>query len=685
MSRTGEDDDDEEGFHDSLDRLLSSSNTSCSCSRSSSEDEDPNCNYSPEPVPRFPMGLSNKYDVWITQPSSVEERRLHLLRQMGLTKDPSLLRHRPSLSSSGCSRDLFNRSASSDHLSTSESSSNIHNNSLTLNNINSNYDSGGNTNGTLSGIVRSKSDGDSNSCKSLEFCIINSNSSSPGKEGIVGTGFPVKTDNQNNRQSHSDVEKSRIGNGSPMISAKTKNKPPKREIREDSTCNGNFSSSLTIPRKGESDDGLVCNKSNTVNGVCTIKNLDNGKEFVVKEVREDGMWKKIKEVGTGRHLTMEEFSSEMCVGTSPIVQELMRRQNVEDGINDGLDSNADGNCETGCKLKKRGNWLKSIKNMASSVTGQKERRSSDERDTSSEKGGRRSSSATDDSQDVSFHVPERVRVRQYGKSVKELTALYKSQDIQAHRGSIWTIKFSLDGKYLATAGEDCVIHVWEVVESERKGDLLVEKIEDGNFNLQFLANGSPEPSSMAPNSDSYSEKKRLGKSSISRKSVSLEQILVPETVFALLEKPICSFQGHLNDVLDLSWSKSQVSLIFALFFYCSSYDILAEFFQSMYRILPLWAFSLVYLAAFNLMRFVDRIVSASDVKREESATASIDQEMVSAAMIFDDGFLRRLVVAIDYRVKSTALEEQGYYSLFAPSIFPEREAKRSGSGNWVSN
>ncbi|KAL0301160.1 UNVERIFIED_CONTAM: WD repeat-containing protein 44 [Sesamum radiatum] len=62
---------------------------------------------------------------------------------------------------------------------------------------------------------------------------------------------------------------------------------------------------------------------------------------------------------------------------------------------------------------------------------------------------------------------------------------------------------------------------------------------------------------MSPNLDGHSEKKRRGRSSISRKSVSLEQILVPETVFALSDKPICSFQGHLDDVLDLSWSKSQ--------------------------------------------------------------------------------------------------------------------------------
>lgn len=262
---------------------------------------------------------------------------------------------------------------------------------------------------------------------------------------------------------------------------------------------------------------------------------------------------KVKEVGTGRQLTMEEF--EMCVGHSPIVQELMRRQNVEDGNNKG---NSDLNANGGeAKLKKKGSWLKSIKNVASSVTGRKERRSSDDRDTSSERGGRRSSSATDDSQEVSFHGPERIRVRQYGKSYKEVTGLYKSQEILAHTGSIWTIKFSLNGKYLATAGEDCVIHIWKVVESERKGDLLFDKTEDGNLNLLLLTNGSPEPNSASPNFSTQLEKKRRGRSSISRKSVSLDHVFVPETVFALSEKPYCSFEGHLDDVLDLSWSKSQ--------------------------------------------------------------------------------------------------------------------------------
>ncbi|KAK4420345.1 Protochlorophyllide reductase, chloroplastic [Sesamum alatum] len=550
MSKAGEEEEDEECFHDSLDRLLSSSNTSCSCSPSTSdpeEDYDPNSNCSPDyndPVPKFPMGVSQNYDVWISQPSSVEERRIRLLRQMGLTRDPSLLRHRPSLSlsvSSHHSNPLGETSCSTDDDNTSKV---LGNSSDSVN-----ADNSSNRNGRASGMVRSKSDGNYNSRKTSE---VHSDNSAAG-----GIGIDVNNGNGSDIQRHCRMERSRSSNQSPVRSTVSPNKPPKVKIRMDCTRNGSFNSLLPVVRNEELDGSLECNGSEDVNGVCMIKNLDNGKEFVVNEVREDGTWEKIKEVGTGRQLTMEEFSSEMCVGTSPIVQELMRRQNVENGNKECLDSNADRSFGGASKLKKRGGWLKSIKNVASSVTGHKERRSSDERDTSSEKGGRRSSSATDDSQDVSFHGPERVRVRQYGKSVKELTALYKSQEIQAHNGSIWAIKFSLDGKYLASAGEDCVIHVWQVVETERKGDFFFDKSEDGNFNLLFLANGSPEPSSMSPNLDGHSEKKRRGRSSISRKSVSLEQILVPETVFALSDKPICSFQGHLDDVLDLSWSKSQ--------------------------------------------------------------------------------------------------------------------------------
>ncbi|PWZ28628.1 WD repeat-containing protein 44 [Zea mays] len=120
--------------------------------------------------------------------------------------------------------------------------------------------------------------------------------------------------------------------------------------------------------------------------------------------------------------------------------------------------------------------------LGSLVTHSRDRSSSDEKDTSSEKGGHHSSSATDDSQDsVPRHGPARVKVRQYGKSYKELSGLFMTQEIHAHNGSIWSIKFSPDGRYLASAGEDCIIHVWEVLEFKRAGKEREVK-ENGVYN-----------------------------------------------------------------------------------------------------------------------------------------------------------------------------------------------------------
>jgi WD repeat-containing protein 44 len=76
---------------------------------------------------------------------------------------------------------------------------------------------------------------------------------------------------------------------------------------------------------------------------------------------------------------------------------------------------------------------------------------------------------------------------------------------------------------------------------------------------------SPKPTlALACVVGSHREKKRRARFLEGRRSASSDRLMVPEHVFASLEKPIQTFEGHSEDVLDLCWSKSQVmtSLLF---------------------------------------------------------------------------------------------------------------------------
>jgi WD repeat-containing protein 44 len=306
---------------------------------------------------------------------------------------------------------------------------------------------------------------------------------------------------------------------------------------------------------------------------CRIRNLDTGTEFVVKEIREDGTWEKVKEIRTGRQFTLEEF--EMRFSSSPIVQELMRRQQgtnselsttiepvlVSSPCNSNYNSNSEDTKSPARSKKKRG-WLNGFKSMAS--YHHKHTKSGNTKDTPLEKGVSRLSSVTEDGLDggprSSGVGPERILIRKYGKSLKEFTGVYMTQEIKAHSGAVWSICFSFDGKYLASAGEDKVIHVWEVVELEKK---------NAGSNLELTGNDNELPDaelslSCVEMSPYAGDRKKRGKVH-SRKSVISHHVVMPERVFQLGEKPTCSLHGHGDDVLHLSWSKSQVICLFTLF------------------------------------------------------------------------------------------------------------------------
>ncbi|KAH6806943.1 hypothetical protein C2S51_028051 [Perilla frutescens var. frutescens] len=273
------------------------------------------------------------------------------------------------------------------------------------------------------------------------------------------------------------------------------------------------------------------------NSVFLIKNLDTGKEFVVKEYNDQGMWNKLRDVQTGKQLTMDEF--EKSVGHSRLVKELMRRQNGANA-HDGRKLNNKYFAKSFRNSKKKGVAL--LKNIKVKSLSHKEHEHSSMEEQSSNK------------------APSQwVKARQHGKSYREYTALHMSQEIQAHQGSIWVIRFSSDGRFLASAGEDKAVHVWEVQECEVASARPTDDSNSGSSTpvhpKASIVSDRPQLAEITP-----MPSKKKSKNNKKKANSIPDYVSMPETVFALSETPVCTFQGHQDDVLDLSWSRSQLLL-----------------------------------------------------------------------------------------------------------------------------
>ncbi|XP_059624445.1 uncharacterized protein LOC132267321 [Cornus florida] len=124
----------------------------------------------------------------------------------------------------------------------------------------------------------------------------------------------------------------------------------------------------------------------------------------------------------------------------------------------------------------------------------------------------------------------RMKVQRNKKRYVEFSAVYIGQEIHAHEGFIWTMKFSPDGKYLASGGDDGIVRIWRVSS--------VDVYAEGNSGSQM----------------------REGKSFSGRKKSDHASVVIPNKDFRIEESPLQEFHGHTGDVFDLAWSKSHCLL-----------------------------------------------------------------------------------------------------------------------------
>ncbi|KAL5210618.1 hypothetical protein ABZP36_006241 [Zizania latifolia] len=258
---------------------------------------------------------------------------------------------------------------------------------------------------------------------------------------------------------------------------------------------------------------------------CVFKNLDDGTVFVVDEMGKDGSFRSLRERRSNRTVTVLEF--ERTFSSSPFIRELMRRVD---------DSDEPSTVVRGRRRRKRRfGWLRRLGIGGCIVDVEEE----DETNLTS------SSSCRSCSGKVNG-----VKVRPYKKRSKELSAVYRGQDIKAHDGAIVTIKFSSDGQYLATGGEDGVVRVWRVVEGEGPHEL--DFVEDDPSCVFFTVN---ENSELAPVYSSEGSKSKHYKNS--KGSADPACVVIPHRTFALSQVPVHEFYGHDDVILDLSWSKNR--------------------------------------------------------------------------------------------------------------------------------
>lgn len=134
------------------------------------------------------------------------------------------------------------------------------------------------------------------------------------------------------------------------------------------------------------------------------------------------------------------------------------------------------------------------------------------------------------------------------------SSTFSAASVPSKKRATWAMKFSLDGRYLAVAGQDAIIRVFAVLDSQEARSKIEREAELAEDDNDFFSSRNNCPFSTSSSLSSVG-KDSLGRTSNSSRDTSIKMTSRLPNLAVFQSEPLREFKGHTSDVLELSWSK----------------------------------------------------------------------------------------------------------------------------------